>query len=64
MKGVVQAMTRKIILTDIKGKAHEKEFNVRNEGLLVARQMNRASTFKNKKAYTRKEKHKNNFENY
>ena len=57
-------MKRKIILTDIKGKVHEEEFNVRNESLLVARQMNKANTFKNKKAYTRKEKHKNNFENY
>lgn len=57
-------MKRKIILTNIEGKVHEETINVRSKKLLVARQMNRVSTFKNKKAYSRKEKHKNNFENY
>lgn len=55
-------MKRKIKVVDkVSGKIEEHEFEVRNLDHFEVQRRTRANIFKNKKAYTRKKKHKNKF---
>ena len=55
-------MKRKIKVVDkVSGKVIEGETEIRNLDHFDIQLRNRAQVFKNKKAYTRKKKHKNKF---
>ena len=55
-------MKRKIKVVDkVTGKVEEHEFEIRNLDHFEVQRKTRANIFKNKKAYTRKRKHKNKF---
>ena len=51
-------MKRKVTVKDQHGNVQTGEINVRDEGIVTARHKYPAQIFKNKKKYTRKEKHK------
>ena len=51
-------MKRKIVVKDQHGHIESGEINVRDEGIVTAQRKYPAQIFKNKKKYTRKEKHK------
>lgn len=54
-------MKTKITITDLKGKTITKEVTIRQKDQFDALKKHRSQTFRNKKAYTRKIKHKGRF---